>query len=196
MPGSIRAELEETLVDDWNILHRYSVTESLSTTQSTEQKREVVVRPDSAVTLPYRLEKGTIFLVSQFRLPVYLETKQVSFLEAPSGRIDVGETPEEAAARETLEETGFVTPNLKKVASSFLNPALSSEQTHFFLAKLPPDACPSLEPDTSDMLGPYQVLEVDFKEAISMTRDGRIADAKTIILLSALSEHEAGINHA
>ena len=55
-----------------------------------------------AVTL-----EGHIPLVRQFRPALERET-----LELPGGLLDEGETPEEAAARELYEETGYSTPSL------------------------------------------------------------------------------------
>ena len=50
---------------------------------------------------------GEILLVRQFRHAVRAMT-----LELPSGHIDAGETPEQAAHRELLEETGYATDQM------------------------------------------------------------------------------------
>ena len=60
-----------------------------------------MVQPDAAMVLGLT-EAGDIVLVRQFRPAVGEHT-----LELPAGGIDPGEAPEEAAARETFEETGY-----------------------------------------------------------------------------------------
>ena len=52
-------------------------------------------------------EDGMFPLVRQFRPAVEMVT-----LELPSGHVDVGESPEQAARRERREETGFVARDL------------------------------------------------------------------------------------
>lgn len=56
-------------------------------------------------------------------------------IEFPGGVIDDGEQPEQAAKRELLEETGYKAEELIYLGSVSPNPALFSNQMHFFLAK-------------------------------------------------------------
>src|SRR3989344_2189761 len=61
---------------------------------------EKISRPDTAVVIPI-LPDGKILLVEDSQP----DRKMV--LSAPSGRVEEGETPEETARRELLEETGY-----------------------------------------------------------------------------------------
>ena len=56
-------------------------------------------------------------------------------LEFPGGVFEPGESPETAAARELLEETGFVPGTIRKIGEFNPNPAIMSNKAHFFLAE-------------------------------------------------------------
>lgn len=73
--------------------------------------------PDGVTVLAFTAEGGLV-LVEQWRLPL----GRVS-LETPSGIIDPGETPEEAAARELREETGYAGDPPRIIGSVALNPS-------------------------------------------------------------------------
>jgi ADP-ribose pyrophosphatase len=71
-----------------------------------------------------------VIMVEQFRFG----TSEVS-LEFPSGAIDQGEKPMEAASRELLEETGGEGDELIKTGECKANPGFLNNTCHHFLAK-------------------------------------------------------------
>jgi 8-oxo-dGTP pyrophosphatase MutT (NUDIX family) len=72
---------------------------------------------------------GEIVMVRQYRHGLRDLT-----LEIPGGMIDSGETPEQAAARELLEETGYRAASLTPLGSVNPNPALFGNRLFAFLA--------------------------------------------------------------
>ena len=133
-------------------------------------EREVVHHPGSAVIVPVFAD-GTIALVRQYRHPPvrYL-------LEVPAGKLDQGEVPQEAAARELEEELGFVAGRLEKLSEFFVSPGFCEERMWVYLATDLTETERRLEDDEV-----IEVVRVPFSQALSMITTGEIEDAKSII---------------
>lgn len=133
-------------------------------------EREVVHHPGSAVIIPIFAD-GTIALVRQYRHPAlrYL-------LEAPAGKLERGEAPEEGAARELEEELGFVTARLEKLTEFFVSPGFCEEKMWVYLATEMTRTQQQLEEDEI-----VEVVRIPFSQALSMITTGEIEDAKTMI---------------
>jgi ADP-ribose pyrophosphatase len=71
---------------------------------------------------------GNVVLVEQYRPPLGRTT-----LEMPAGTIDEGETPEQAVAREVLEETGFVCESWYQISPFRLMPNREDVIDYFFV---------------------------------------------------------------
>ena len=87
--------------------------------------------PDWAIVIPaLDTEAGRNFvMVRQWRHGA----RELS-LEFPGGVFEKGESPESAAAREMREETGYSAGRIEKLGVFSPNPAIMSNQVHFFLA--------------------------------------------------------------
>jgi nudix-type nucleoside diphosphatase (YffH/AdpP family) len=146
------------------------------------QKREVFDRGHAATLLPYNLAKRTVVLARQFRLPPYLAGHDDLMIEAAAGMLDDA-TPETRIRAEAEEEIGYRLHHVRKVFEAFMSPGSVTEKLHFFVAEY--DAAMrvgdggGLEEEGEDI----EVLELSIEQALAMISDGRIADAKTIMLL-------------
>jgi len=145
-------------------------------------RRDVFDRGHAAALLPYNPSTRTVVLVRQFRLPAYLSGHDELMVEAAAGMLD-DETPERRIRTEAEEETGYRLQHVRKVFEAFMSPGAVTEKLHFFVAEYDPSMRVSSGGGIADEGEDIEVLELPIDQALAMIADGRIADAKTIMLL-------------
>ncbi|MFI6318885.1 NUDIX domain-containing protein [Nonomuraea sp. NPDC050556] len=179
-PGVVIRDVELT-GQGWHVLRRTTFDYRRSDGRWETQQRETYDRGNGAVVLPYDTERGLVLLTRQFRFPAYVNDHPDGMLvEAAAGLLDADDPPA-AIRRESAEELGVTLGPLTHVFDVYMSPGSVTERLHFFAAPYAPadrtGAGGGL--DEEDI----EVLELPFAEALAMTRDGRIADGKTIMLL-------------
>ncbi|MDR2494567.1 MAG: NUDIX hydrolase [Spirochaetaceae bacterium] len=92
----------------------------------------VLDAPDWAIVAPLlETPRGASFvMVRQWR-----HGSQCLSLEFPGGVLEPGESPEQAALRELREETAYTPGKILRLGAFNPNPAIMSNQVHFFLAQ-------------------------------------------------------------
>jgi nudix-type nucleoside diphosphatase (YffH/AdpP family) len=146
------------------------------------QARVTFDRGDAATLLPYNLKQRTVVLVRQFRYPAYINGYDDLLIEAPAGLLDY-ESPEVRIRSEMEEETGYRLGEIKKIFEAFMAPGAVTEKLHFFVAEYEPSMRIGSGGGLASEGEDIEVLELSIDEALAMIGDGRIVDAKTIMLL-------------
>ena len=144
---------------------------------------DLVRHPGASAMVPVD-DRGRVLLLRQYR-----HAAGGFIWEIPAGTLEPGESPEECARRELVEETGHSAARWDKLTEIFLAPGYSTEKIHIFLARDLSVAAQALDADEVLTVHP-----VELAEARAMVFDGRIADAKTVcgVLLAAARMAEEG----
>lgn len=133
---------------------------------------QVLEHPGSVAILAVREER--VALVRQLR-PATGEW----LWEIPAGTLHPGEPPEQAAARELEEETGWQAGSVQELAAFYLAPGYSSELMHLMLATGLTRSKP--RPDEGEFI--ERVAWVTPHELADMARQGQLRDAKSLAAL-------------
>jgi len=152
------------------------------------QRREIVDRGNGAALLPYNLARRTVVLVRQFRYQVYVNGCDDLLIEAAAGMLD-NESPEVRIRAEAEEETGYRLHDVRKIFEAFMSPGAMTEKLYFFVGEYEPEMKTGSGGGLREEGEDIEVLELSIDEALAMIRDGRIADAKTIMLLQYAALH-------
>ena len=133
-----------------------------------EQMYNVVDFKNESVVAMVR--NGTQLLVTEnYRYPINIRQ-----MEFPAGNIEAGETPEQAAAREVLEETG-ITIKCKAAAYSFYpSNGITNQKIHVVIA----DYVKGLPEAQDEISNCYWMEEANFERKICA---GAITDGPTLI---------------
>lgn len=182
-------------IEEYDMSHRLS-----DGGQSAQMRRAVFVSGDASVVLPWDPKRDRVLLIDQLRLgPMARGQEQLWLLEPVAGRVDAGESPEEAARRECLEEAGLEIGELIPLPHFYPTPGANSEVFYCFiaLADLPDEAVGrggGLETEGEDIRSHL----VSRQELARMLLDGELQCGPLLLLslwldrLAASRGHSAG----
>lgn len=131
--------------------------------------REVVEHPGGVAVLAID-GKGLVTLVRQYRYPFH-----EIVTELPAGKLEYGEDPALAAARELEEEVGVQADELLYLGCLYSSPGFCNERLHMYLAR--GLHVGESHPDDDEFL---ERVELPFETLVEQIMAGEINDAKTV----------------
>ncbi|MEP2029079.1 MAG: NUDIX domain-containing protein [Paracoccaceae bacterium] len=132
---NVRIAEQKRAYADFYALDEYQLSfDRFDGTSSDEVKRAVFLGGDAVIVLPYDPVRDRVLLVEQFRMgPLGRGDPDLWQLEPIAGLIDAGETPEDSAQRETMEEAGLTLRSLEKITESYSSPGASTSFFYMYL---------------------------------------------------------------
>ncbi|MGP8123292.1 MAG: GDP-mannose pyrophosphatase [Xanthobacteraceae bacterium] len=184
----IRIHAVRLLSDNWATLKTTTFEWRRSDGAWQLQHRETFDRGNGATLLPYNLDTRSVVLTRQFRYPTYVNGYDELMIEALAGKLE-GAAPEPRIRAEAEEETGYRLGAIRKVFEAFMSPGSVTEKLYFYVAEYDPSMRVGAGGGVAHEGEDIEVLELSFDEALAMIADGRIVDAKTIMLLQYAALH-------
>ncbi len=139
------------------------------TSDGRRRSREIVRHPGAVVLLPL-VDNDHVCLIRNYRVSI-----NATLIELPAGTLEPDEPPAATAARELLEETGYVAEQLELLHTYYPSPGIMDERMYLFVARGLTYAAPQRE------LGEeIDNLVVSWDEALALIDRGEIRDAKTL----------------
>ncbi|TAJ89815.1 NUDIX domain-containing protein [Reyranella sp.] len=161
---------------------------------SGEVKREVFERGQAAAVLPYDPVRDEVVLIRQFRAGSYAAGRHPWGWETVAGIIEDGETPEDVARREAVEEAAVTITDLLPMSSVVLSPGACSETCTSFLGRTDTTGVGGifgLEAENENIL----VKVVPFAEARAMLDRNECDNAVAVMALQWLALHRDDVRN-
>ena len=152
----------------------YKVTLSDGSTRRVEEILKRGVPGDAAVIIPITTE-GNIIMVVQSR-PNMKETVSV---ELPAGMVDPGESHQDTAVREMLEETGYEAKIVYELEWHYQDQGCSGAVIKTFVA----EGCKKKQEVRLDEGERLQYVEMSYEDIMNMIKSREISDANTKIAM-------------
>lgn len=184
--NEVKIKSVEVLSDNWYTLRKIVFDFKKNNGEWETVSREAYDRGNGATILLYNLQRRTVLLTCQFRIPTYMNGNETGMMiEACAGLLDK-DNAEGCIRRETEEETGYKIKDVKKIYEAYMSPGSVTEILYFFIAEYESNMKISDGGGIDEEHEDIQVVEMDFDTAFNMVKTGEIKDGKTIMLLQYL----------
>ena len=155
---------------------------------SGEIRREIFERGHAAVLLPFDPVRDEVVLVEQVRIAAYDTSETPWLLEMVAGMIEEGESVEDVARREALEEAGLAIGRTKPVLSYLASPGGTTERSSIMVGEVDATTAKGIH-GLADENEDIRVHVVSREQAYQWVEEGKIDNAASVIALQWLQLH-------
>ncbi|HGH5981036.1 TPA: ADP-ribose diphosphatase [Kluyvera georgiana] len=155
---------------------------------SGEVRREIFERGHAAVLLPFDPVRDEVVLIEQVRIAAYDTSETPYLLEMVAGMIEEGETVEDVARRESLEEAGLIVGRMKPCLSYLASPGGTSERLSILVGEVDATTAKGIH-GLAEEHEDIRVHVVSREYAYQCVEEGKIDNAASVIALQWLQLH-------
>ena len=155
---------------------------------SGEVRREIFERGHASVLLPFDPVRDEVVLIEQIRIAAYDTSETPWLLELVAGMIEPGESVEDVARREAMEEAGLTVGRTKPVLKYLASPGGTSERLSILVGAVDAtqaEGIHGLVEENEDI----RVHVVSREQAYQWVEEGKIDNAASVIALLWLQLH-------
>ena len=152
--------------------------------------REIFERGSVVAVLPYDPERRKVVLIEQFRAGAIEDPDGPWLIESVAGVIEPGESTQQVALRECVEEAGCEIRQLEVISQYYVSPGGTSEHCSLYCGLVDSEGVAGIH-GLADENEDIRVMVVDAEEAFAWVREGRIRSSATIIALQWLELNQA-----
>ncbi len=178
-------------------LEKYRLRHSLFDGEmSDEMSRELFERGHAVAVLPYDPVLDEVVLLEQFRIGAIDDPEGAWLTEIVAGMIDNGETAEEVAKREAIEEAGCEILELAHICNYYVSPGGTSETIALYCGKVNANKVTEgvygLDEENEDI----RVFKSSYQQLLTCFESGKINSAAPIIAIQWLMMNREKIRKA
>ena len=157
--------------------------------------REVMVPYAAVAVLPYDPVADAVVLLEQFRAGAHVAGRPAWVIETVGGMVEDGETLDDVARRETLEETGLSVRTLERVFTFMPTPGGVSEVITLYCGIVDASAATGIHGNVAEHED-IKLHRLATDDALDLMHGDGIDSAYTIIALQWLERNRARLRKA
>jgi ADP-ribose pyrophosphatase len=192
----VELHARETLLEGFTRVDRFHLRHRLHAGGwSAKVSREVQLRGAVAAVIPYDPVRDMVVLIEQFRGGLFAADDPYPWsTEIVAGIVEPGESPDEMARRETLEEAGCTIGRLEQVMEFYSSPGGSTQRVVMFCGEVSSDGVEGvygLASEGEDI----RAFAFPAGDVLELVGNGTINNAVGIVGLQWLAMNRTALRH-
>ncbi|MGB0466082.1 MAG: NUDIX domain-containing protein [Pontibacterium sp.] len=182
----------QTVYDGFFKMQKLQLSHATFAGEVVEVSREIFLRDDAVCVLLYDAPEDQVVMVEQFRVGALDHPRSPWLLELVAGIVEPGESPEQVARREAMEEAGAVLGEVVPITRYMVSPGGASEYIELLCAQVSAKGLGGIH-GLAEEGEDIQVHCFDASVLFAMVADGQIDNAAAIIALQWLQLNRADL---